>query len=117
MVTPASGSAPADAPASVESRASWVTAFAVLFILTFSYGAPLMVTVALKPIADDLGSLRSVPALANSLAWLGSGAGALAFGSIAERIGIKPTVVFGAIMTGAGLMLASAGGSWQLLAG
>ena len=117
MVTPASGSAPADAPASVESRDSWVTAFAVLFILTFSYGAPLMVTVALKPIADDLGSLRSVPALANSLAWLGSGAGALAFGSIAERIGIKPTVVFGAIMTGAGLMLASAGGSWQLLAG
>ena len=117
MVTPASGSASARAPASVETGASWVTAFAVLFILTFSYGAPLMVTVALKPIADDLGSLRSVPALANSLAWLGSGAGALAFGTIAERVGIRPTVAFGALMTGAGLVLASAGGSWQLLAG
>ena len=118
MVTYAAGSAPADAaPPSIETRTSWIVAFAVLLILTFSYGAPLMVVVALKPIADDLGSLRSVPALANSLAWLGSGAGALAFGSIAERVGIRPTVVFGSLLTGAGLVLASAGGSWELLAG
>src|SRR5690242_6560022 len=108
MVTSASNEVPATrSPPSVETRASWVVAFAALFILTFSYGAPLVAAVALKPIADDLGSLRSVPALANSLAWLGSGAGSLAFGSIAERVGIKPTVVFGAIMVGAGLVLAS----------
>jgi hypothetical protein len=57
----------------------------VLFIFTFSYGAPLIAPVALKAIAADLGSTRSVPALANALAWLGSGAGAMAFGWIAER--------------------------------
>ena len=102
-----SPSASESTPLSIETGASWVAAGVVLFIFTFSYGAPLLAVVALKPIAADLGSARAVPALANALAWLGSGAGALAFGSIAERIGIRPTVIFGAVMTGAGLALAS----------
>jgi MFS family permease len=104
-------------PESIETNASWVAASVVLFVLTFSYGAPLIVAVALKPIAADLESARSIPALANSLAWLGSGAGAIAFGWIAERLGIARTVVFGAVMMGAGLALAASGGSWQLLVG
>ena len=102
---------------SIETKASWAAASVVLFILTFSYGAPLLAPVALKPIAADLGSSRSVPALANSLAWLGSGAGAIAFGWIAERVGILRTVAFGAVMMGAGLCWASAGGMWDLLIG
>jgi MFS family permease len=102
---------------SIESKASWIAAFAVLFIFTFSYGAPLLAAVALKQIAADLGSSRSVPALANSLAWLGAGVGALGFGWIAERVGIRQTVVIGALMTGAGLAVASRGGAWHLLIG
>ena len=109
--------AQAAAAQSVETGRSWLAAGVVLFIFTFSYGAPLVAVVALKPIAADLGSTRSVPALANSLAWLGSGTGALAFGWIAERIGIRQTVVFGAAMLGAGLALASLGGAWELLVG
>jgi MFS family permease len=109
--------AQAAAAQSVETGRSWLAASVVLFIFTFSYGAPLVAVVALKPIAADLGSTRSIPALANSLAWLGSGTGALAFGWIAERIGIRQTVVFGAAMLGAGLALASLGGAWELLVG
>ena len=105
------------ATASVETPASWVAACVVLFIFTFSYGAPLIAPVALKPIAADLGSARSIPALANALAWLGSGAGALAFGWIAERFGIRRTAIFGAVMIGAGLAWASQGGAWELLIG
>jgi MFS family permease len=101
----------------VETRASWFAAGVVLFIFTFSYGAPLIAPVALKAIAADLGSSRSVPALANALAWLGSGAGALAFGWVAERFGIRRTAFFGAVMIGAGLALASQGGTWELLVG
>ena len=108
---------PVAAPQSVETNASWVAATVVLFILTFSYGAPLLAPVALKSIAADLGSSRSVPALANSLAWLGSGAGAIAFGWIAERVGIVRTVAFGAVMVGAGLAWAATGGAWELLIG
>jgi MFS family permease len=102
---------------SVETRASWIAAGVVLFIFTFSYGAPLVAVVALKPIAAELGSPRSIPALANSLAWLGSGTGALAFGWIAERIGIRATVVFGGAMIGCGLALASHGATSELLVG
>jgi MFS family permease len=102
---------------SVETSASWFAAGVVLLILTFSYGTPLLVVVSLKPIAEELGSARSIPALANSLAWLGAGTGAMAFGWIAERVGIRPTVTFGALMIGAGLGLASQGGPWELLIG
>ena len=76
-----------------------------------------MVVVSLKPIAEELGSTRSIPALANSLAWLGAGTGAMAFGWVAERLGIRATVIFGACMIGAGLVLASQGGPWELLIG
>jgi MFS family permease len=115
-----SGDAPvasANARQSIETRASWVAAGVVLFILTFSYGTPLLVVVSLKPIAEELGSARSIPALANSLAWLGAGTGAMAFGWVAERVGIRATVIFGAFMIGAGLVLASHGGPWELLIG
>jgi MFS family permease len=89
----------------------------VLFIFTFSYGAPLVAVVSLKEIAADFDNTRSIPALAHSLAWLGSGTGALAFGWIAERFGVRPTVLFGAAMLGAGLALASVGGPRELLVG
>jgi MFS family permease len=120
VALPATAKGSAELPAvaqSVETRASWLAAGVVLFIFTFSYGAPLIAPVALKAIAADLGSARSVPALANALAWLGSGAGALAFGWIADRFGIRRTAVFGAVMIGVGLALASQGGTLELLIG
>jgi MFS family permease len=101
----------------LESRASWVAAGAVLFIFTFSYGAPLAAAVALKQIAADLGSTRWVASLANSLSWLGMGVGAIGFGWLAERIGVRSITVFGALMMAAGLALSSQGGAWHLLVG
>jgi len=54
-----SPSASESTPLSIETGASWVAAGVVLFIFTFSYGAPLLAVVALKPIAADLGSARA----------------------------------------------------------
>ena len=105
------------AATSIETPASWFVAGVVLFILTFSYGTPLLSVVSLKPIAEELASPRSIPAFANSLAWVGAGTGAMAFGWIAERIGIRATVAFGGLMIGAGLAVASQGGKWELLIG
>ena len=102
------------AGASVETRASWLVASVALVILSISYGAPLVAVVALKPIAAELGSSRSLPALAGSLAWLGSGLGGIVMGWLAERIGVRWTVMFGAVMMGAGLALSAAGGVWLL---
>ncbi|MGP0090161.1 MAG: MFS transporter [Xanthobacteraceae bacterium] len=103
--------------ASIETSKSWIVATAVLFILTFAYGAPLVAAVALKEIAADMGDTRSVPALAGSLVWLGSGLGAIGFGRISEQIGFKWMTTFGALMIGAGLALSAIGGASHLIIG
>src|SRR5207248_2707023 len=101
----------------VESRASWVVALTALGIYSVSFGAPLITVVALKPIAAELGSARSVPALAFSLAWFGAAVGGIGMGWLAERIGIRWVVVGGAFSIAAGLALSSLGGETALLIG
>ena len=90
-------------PASIESRASWVAACVTLAILSISYGAPLLVVVGLKPIQESLGTDRSVVALAGALVWVGTGLGGIMMGWLAERIGIRFTVMIGAVMMAGGL--------------
>src|SRR5262249_20078964 len=99
---------------SIETRRSWIVATVVLVILALSFGAPWITVVALKLIAAETGGLRSVPALAASLAWIGYGAGGILMGQIAERTGVRFTVIFGAVMICIGLALSTGGGAWQL---
>src|SRR5262249_16741182 len=72
---------------------------------------------ALKAIASETGGLRSVPSLASSLAWVGYGAGGIAMGYVAERVGIRWTVIVGALMVAIGLALSTGGETWQLYVG
>ena len=76
-----------------------------------------MAAVALKDIAAEVDGARSVPALANSLAWFGSAFGGIGMGWIAERVGVRWTVMFGSAMMGVGLAIASLGPSWPLYIG
>ncbi|HTG05896.1 MAG TPA: hypothetical protein VK635_17805, partial [Bradyrhizobium sp.] len=62
-----------------------------LAILGMSFGAAWITAVALKDIASEVGGLRSVPALASSLAWLGSGIGGIIMSRIADRVGTRWT--------------------------
>jgi MFS family permease len=105
------------AAGTIETRRSWVVAVTALGILSVSFGAPIITIVALKPIASEFGNVRSVPALSYSLAWLGSGVGGIAMGQVAEKIGVRWTVVFGALMIAAGLVLSSIGGRVSLYVG
>jgi MFS family permease len=102
---------------SVETKASWVVAAVVLVILAVSFGAPWITIVALKLIAAETDGLRSVPALASSLAWVGYGAGGIVMGYIAERVGVRWTVMFGAVMILVGLALSTGTATWQLYVG
>jgi MFS family permease len=90
---------------------------AALAIAATCFGAPLVVTVALQPVAADLGGFRSVPAAAISLAMLGTGVGGLMMAWLAERIGFRWVVMLGAIMVCAGLALSTGGQAWQLYVG
>src|SRR5437763_16838470 len=90
-------------PATIETRASWIVALTALGLYSLCFGAPVVTVVALKQIAADLGGGRTVPALAYSLAWLGSAVGGIRIGRIAERIGVRWTVTSDAVMVGVGL--------------
>jgi MFS family permease len=117
LVLETGGGSRAAAAASVESRASWVAAAVTLAILSISYGAPLVVVVGLKPISVALGAERSLVALAGSLTWLGTGAGGILAGRVAERVGVRRTVLFGAVMAALGLALSASGSLLALEAG
>src|SRR4051812_23871868 len=102
---------------SVETRSSWLVAGVALAILSISFGAPYVAIVALDTIAGEVGGARSVPALAGSLAWFGSGLGGLLMGRIADRVGVRWTVMAGGLSIAAGLSLSSGGQVWQLYVG
>src|ERR1700751_1886161 len=104
-------------PGSIESRDSWIAALITLVILSISYGAPLVVVVGLKPIAPSLGADRSVVALAASLVWLGTGLGGIFMGRMADRVGMRPVALFGAVMTALGLAVSAIGQTWALIFG
>jgi MFS family permease len=103
--------------ATVETRTSWVVATVALLTLAFSFGAPWVAVVSLKAIAAEFGSGRETPALAGSLGWIGVGIGGIMMGRIAERVGVRWTVMFGAAMVCVGLTVSSLGGPWHLLVG
>ncbi len=104
-------------PDSIENRSSWAAAAITTAILAISYGAPLLVVVGLKPITSALGTERSVVALTGALVWVGTGMGGIVMGWVADRIGVRSTVVFGALMAALGLAVSTTGQVWALFLG
>ena len=86
-------------------------------LLGLSFGAPWIAAVGLKAIAADMGGARSVPALANSGAWLGTAAGGIVMGRLAGRFGVRSTVLVGSLMICIGLVVSTFGQPWHLYLG
>ncbi len=103
--------------ASIESRRSWIAAGITLGLLTVTFGSQLLAVVGLKPITEDLGTARQLVALAGALTWLGTGLGGVVMGPVAERVGIRLMVTFGAAMIALGLAVSASGGIGALLVG
>jgi len=117
-IEPRPESAPGAGPRSIETRTSWVVASISLMLLALSFGGLWITAVGLKAVAEDMGGVRSIPSLAMSLAWLGSGAGGLLMGRIAERYGIRWSVISGSSMMAVGLFIsANATQPWHLYLG
>jgi MFS family permease len=104
-------------PSSIETRESWTVASVALLTMMMAFGAAWITAVALKDIAGEVGGTRSIPALASALAWLGSGIGGIMMGRIADRVGTRWTVIFGALMIGLGLAISTLGPPWPLWIG
>jgi MFS family permease len=102
---------------SVETRTSWVVATVILAIMAIAFGAPWITVVALKSIAAEVDGQRSIPAFASALMWIGSGFGGILMGRVAERVGVRFTVILGAAMIAVGLALSTLGPSWPLFVG
>jgi len=102
---------------SIESRTSWVIASVALCVMAMSFGAAWITAVALKDIAAEVGGMRSIPALASALAWLGGGVGGIMMGRIADRVGTRWTVLCGSLMIATGLTLSTFGPPWPLWIG
>jgi MFS family permease len=106
---------PQETAASIETGRSWTIAWSITVIMGIAYGAPLMVVVGLAPIAEAMGGQRGIPALASSLAYVGSGAGGVLMGLLAARLGARRVAMMGGAMIAVGLALAAGGSAWQLL--
>jgi MFS family permease len=104
-------------PPSVETRTSWVVATVALLVMAVAFGGPWITVVALKAIAAEVNGERAVPALAGALVWIGSGFGGILMGRVAERIGVRWTVIGGAMMIALGLVLSTRGPSLPLYIG
>jgi len=102
---------------SIETRDSWIIAFATLTMLSLAAGAPMTVVIGLVPIAETLGSGRSLPSLATSLAYLGTGVGGVLCGLLAGRFGQRAVAILGGVAIFAGLAIASLAEPWSLLLG
>ncbi|WP_353959322.1 MFS transporter [Paeniroseomonas aquatica] len=102
---------------SIETRDSWVIAFVTLTMLSLAAGAPMTVVIGLVPIAETLDSGRSLPSLATSLAYLGTGVGGVLCGLLAGVFGQRAVAILGGVAIFAGLAIASLAEPWSLLLG
>src|SRR4051794_41826178 len=100
---------------SVETKASWAVASVALLILAMSFGAAWITAVALKDIASEVDGMRSVPALASALAWLGSGIGGINIPRISERQRTRPPGVLRLLLVGLWLAIYFFGPPWPPL--
>ena len=98
----------------IETRTSWVVAGVALATMLMAFGTGWITAVALRDIAAEVGGTRSIPALASALAWLGGGVGGILMGQIAERVGVRRVVMFGALMVALGLAISTLGAPWPL---
>jgi len=106
-----------DSALSIEGPLSWRAALLTLAILSVSFGSPLLAVVGLRDMQAAMHTDRSILSLASALVWIGNGMGGIPMGWVADRIGIRSTVLLGALAMAAGLALSSLGSVWALLVG
>ena len=113
--TPVSTLSPPPVHLSIAPRFRYVVLLVSIYLVLSANGAMFVLVVGLKQIALDFGWPRSVPSLAYSCFFLGSGVGGIVMGYWFDRSGPGPVTGVGMMMIGAGAVLAGmVTAHWQL---
>jgi MFS family permease len=91
----------------MENRYGWVIVAAGALITCVAMGAIFALPVYLQPIADDTGWGRAGISLAMTMGFVVMGVAGFGWGTLSDRIGARPVVLMGALLLGAGLVIAS----------
>ena len=110
-------SSPPQTSPSIAPRFRYVVLLVSIYLVLSANGAMFVLVVGLKQIALDFGWPRSVPSLAYSCLFLGTGVGGIVMGYWFDRSGAGPVTGLGMTMIGSGALLASTvSAQWQLYA-
>ena len=94
-------------PARTDSREAFVRLMATLAIMTIGASAMYVVPVILPAVQADFGVARAQASMPYSLLMIGYGVGGLVMGRLADRHGLVPPLVVGALCLAAGYLVAA----------
>jgi MFS family permease len=94
-------------PPRTDSREAFVRLMATLAIMTIGASAMYVVPVILPAVQADFGVTRADASTPYSLLMIGYGVGGLLMGRLADRHGLVPPIVLGAVCLGAGYIVAA----------
>ena len=101
----------------IAPRFRYVVLLVSIYLVLAANGSMFVLVVGLKQISLDFGWPRSVPSLAYSCLFLGTGVGGIVMGHWFDRSGAGPVTGLGMTMIGAGAVLAGmVTAQWQLYA-
>ena len=87
-----------------DSRQAWWRLFATLLLMTIGSAGMYVVSVTLPAVQADFGITRAEASLPYTLLMIGFGIGCVVMGKLADRFGIVPVIVLGAISLGVGFV-------------
>ncbi|MBL8352214.1 MAG: MFS transporter [Burkholderiaceae bacterium] len=93
---------PIAAPSEPDSRQAWWRLAATLALMTIGSAGMYVVSVMLPAVQADFGVTRAEASLPYTLLMIGFGAGCVLMGRLADRFGIVPVIVLGALSLGVG---------------
>ncbi|MBC6440933.1 MAG: MFS transporter [Rhodospirillales bacterium] len=97
-----------------DSLSAWRVALASLLLISIGMGIEYLLWSNVKTISDDMGWSRGTTSAAYALEMLGTGVGGILMGRWADKVGVAPVALIGAMMIPSGaLALTRVTEAWQ----
>ena len=95
------------APNQPDSRQAWLRLAATLLLMTIGSAGMYVVSVTLPAVQAEFGVSRAEASLPYTLLMIGFGLGCVLMGKLADRFGIVPVILIGAVSLGLGFVPAA----------